>query len=99
MNKIYVFDIDNTICTETKGKYKRALPLINRIQKINKLYDEEHTIILFTARGGSTGIDWSKLTKEQLKRWGVKYHQLIFGKLNYDKWIDDKAENANDFFK
>ena len=29
-------------------------------------------------------------TKKQLKKWGVNYHKLIFGKPSYDVFIDDK---------
>lgn len=31
-----------------------------------------------------------KLTVSQLKKWGVRYHKLIFGKPTYDLFIDDK---------
>ena len=30
-------------------------------------------------------------TKKQLKMWGVKYHELIFGKPSYDIIVDDKS--------
>lgn len=30
------------------------------------------------------------LTKNSLKNWGVKYHELIFGKPTFDLYIDDK---------
>lgn len=31
------------------------------------------------------------LTKTQLKNWGVKYDELILGKVSYDLFVDDKA--------
>jgi hypothetical protein len=31
------------------------------------------------------------LTKNQLKKWKVKYHHLIMGKPSYDLFVDDKA--------
>jgi len=31
------------------------------------------------------------MTKKQLKKWGVRYHKLIFGKPSYDLLIDDKC--------
>ena len=31
------------------------------------------------------------LTVLQLKKWGVLYHKLYFGKPSYDLFIDDKA--------
>ena len=38
---------------------------------INKLYDEGHTVVYWTARGSTTGIDWGDLTQNQLKEWGL----------------------------
>ena len=32
-----------------------------------------------------------KFTKIQLKKWKLKYHELIFGKPSYDIYIDDKS--------
>lgn len=60
------------------------------IQIINKLYDYGNHIVLFTARGYVTGKDWSQVTKGQMQRWGVKYHELKFGKPNADYYVDDK---------
>ena len=34
MKKIYVFDIDGTICTNTDGDYKSAEPFADMIEKI-----------------------------------------------------------------
>ena len=31
------------------------------------------------------------LTTKQLKKWNVKYHNLIFGKPSFDIYIDDKS--------
>lgn len=101
---IYIVDIDETICyykydSDGKRKYEEALPNTKRIERINKLYDEGNTIIYWTARGSSSGIDWSDLTIKQLKSWGCKYHEARRGKPSYDVWIDDKAFNDKDFFK
>ena len=30
------------------------------------------------------------MTKKQLKKWGLKYDKLIFGKPSYDFFVDDK---------
>ena len=96
---IYCFDIDGTICVNTDGSYEEAIPFLERIQQLNKLYDAGHEIILFTARGSKTLIDWSEVTKKQLLDWGVKYHKLLFGKPHADVFIDDKAINDKDWFK
>jgi hypothetical protein len=95
----YVVDIDNTICRTQGSDYQNSVPLSDRIRKINELYQAGHTITYWTARGGNSGIDWSELTKHQLKNWGCQYHELRMGKPAYDIWIDDKAINSEDFFQ
>ena len=101
---IYV-DIDETICYHedddtTKARdYTKAKPYVERINKVNSLYDDGHTIVYWTARGTVTGLDWTDLTSSQLKQWGAKHHNLILGKPQYDLFIDDKNINSEDFFK
>lgn len=99
MSKTYIVDIDNTICVSEGGNYNESKPMHNRIAKINKLYDEGHTIIYWTARGGTSGIDWTDKTHSQLAAWGCKYNEIRMWKPSYDIWIDDKAINAEDFFR
>ena len=97
---IYV-DIDETICYHSQEKdrnYSLAKPMKRNIKKINKLYDDGHTITYWTARGGTTGIDWTDLTKEQLNNWGAKHHGLVMKKPSYDLFICDKAINSREFF-
>ena len=95
----YVVDIDGVICSNTYGKYNKAKPYKKIIKKINKMYYNHNTIVYFTARGSTTGINWTKLTKKQLKEWGCKYHKLIMGKPEGNFYIDDRAINSKDFFK
>ena len=95
----YIFDIDGTICTHAAPYYENARPFVERIQKINSLYDAGHTIIIETARGNVSGIDWYTSTENQLKTWGLKFHTLRTGvKHAADIYIDDKALNADEFF-
>ncbi len=100
---IYV-DIDDTICYYEKNEntllkdYSKALPYIERINKINKLYDEGNQIIYWTARGTITQISWFKITYEQLQKWGCKFHELRMNKPAYDLFIDDKNINSDNFF-
>lgn len=97
---IYFVDIDETICDTPQDRdYSKSIPKKTRIKKINSLYMEGHTIIYWTARGTVTGKDWSEMTKKQFKEWGVKYHELKFGKPFYDLFIDDRNINDVDFFK
>jgi len=95
---IYV-DIDNTIFDTQGMDYEGSKPILNRIEKMNKLYDDGHTIVYWTARGSGSGKDWSEVTKEQFKRYSVKYHTLKFEKPIYDIFIDDKNINSEEFFK
>ena len=108
----YCFDIDGTICTPTKGRdYESAQPFKSRIDTINKLSDEGNYIIFLTARAmGRFSDERHKiaqvkaeevlfdLTQQQLKEWGVKYHELIMGKPHADMFIDDKAWPDTTFF-
>ena len=95
--KIYV-DIDDTICSHGAVRsYPDALPITENIDKINKLYEEGHTIIYWTARGGNTGLDWSDLTAKQLEEWGAKHHELIMNeKPTYDLLICDKTKRIEE---
>jgi histidinol phosphatase-like enzyme len=91
MKVIYV-DIDETICeTPNPRNYFNAKPLKGNIEKINKLYDDGHTIVYWTARGSRTKINWYDLTKNQLNEWGAKHHELYVDKPYYDLFIDDKT--------
>jgi len=98
---IYVFDIDGTLCKLVdNAQYQEAEPFKDRIDIVNKLYDEGNYIKLYTARGSQTGIDWTQITEEQLSTWKLNYHELIINcKPHGDLFIDDKAINADLFFK
>ena len=107
--KSYIIDIDGTICSLELYKTKEgkidndetlAKPFYGRISHFNKLYEEGNEIHYWTARGTSTENfeEKLKLTKKQLKAWGVKYTTLKVGKPAYDVWIDDKAWNVNNYF-
>jgi len=94
---IYV-DIDETICESPENRdYSKSVPLWKNIEKANSLYEKGNTIIYWTARGTGSGIDWRSVTEKQFKEWGVKCHELKFGKPIYDLFIDDKNMNARDW--
>ena len=95
---IYCFDIDGTVCSITDAEYDKAVPFTDRIKLINKLFDSGNTILYFTARGATSGIDWRSLTEVQLKKWGAKYHELHLGKPHYDVYVGDKALNDKSYF-
>lgn len=92
MKKVIFVDIDETIClTPQSRSYIDAVPLPKNIEKINKLYEEGHTIVYWTARGSRKQIDWRGLTEHQLRSWGAKYHELRVDKPYYDVFVDDKC--------
>jgi glycerol-3-phosphate cytidylyltransferase len=100
----YCFDIDGTLCHTPnnelgKPDYANAKPFPFMVEQVNRLYEEGHYIIIQTARGKSSGIDHSNLTKRQLDTWGYKYHDLfpMFSKPNADIFIDDKAINFDEW--
>ena len=97
--KTYCFDIDGVICTNTYGDYEKAEPIKYFIAQINSLYDFGHKIVLFTARGATTGLDWRDLTEKQMKSWGVRYHELIFGKPHFDLMVDDRAMSIDEWMR
>jgi len=99
--KIICFDLDNTLCRTEKNYYKKSKPIKKKIILVNNLYNRGFIIKIFTARfmgRSNENIREAKkrgfnFTKNQLKKWGVKYHKLIFGKPSYDLFIDDKNLN------
>lgn len=96
--KTWVWDIDGTICTETGGNYHLCEPLMDAIEKLNKLHDRGDEVILHTARGmkrfnNDVSIVYQnlyELTKKQLETWGVRYDKLIMGK-PYGTLVDEDA--------
>ena len=97
--KTFIIDLDGTIVSQKSiTEYSEALPIFNVINKINKLFDAGHCIIIYTARGMNTysgNVDFielnlRKVTEETLSKFGVKYTSLVFGKLCGDYYVDDK---------
>jgi len=103
---VYVFDIDGTICVNSNSDYENSTPITERINKVNQLYREGHTVIFNTARGmGRSGNSAAfahaalyEFTKKQLDEWGVQYHHLFMGKPAGNFYIDDKGIRDEDFF-
>jgi glycerol-3-phosphate cytidylyltransferase len=80
---------------------------VERIKRVNKLYDEGNIIKIYTARGmpdasGDITLVYSnsyEKVKKQIDSFGLKYHQLILGKPRYDVFVDDKAIGDRLFFE
>ena len=66
---IYYVDIDETICSYPEERaYEKAVPIVENISRINALYEEGNTVVYWTARGATTGIDWADITQKQLSQ-------------------------------
>jgi hypothetical protein len=101
---IICFDIDNTICFTNKLKeYQKSKKNTAAVKIVNDLYDSGYYIKLYTARGMDRyKSDLKKIhkvfynfTSDQLKKWGVRYHELILGKISYNLFVDDKSYGFN----
>ena len=95
---IYVVDIDGTICYTDGSNYEESKPIKERIEILNKLFDDGNEVHYWTARGARSGKDYIEFTKAQLEGWGVKATSIKVGKPHYDIWIDDKAINDKEYF-
>lgn len=100
---IFCFDIDNTICLTKKNNYSNSKPKNKIINLINNLYANGHIIKINTARFMGRNLDNIKLankqgytkTFKQLKKWGLKFHNLSISKPSADIYIDDKSYGYN----
>lgn len=96
-SEVLCFDIDGVLATLVEGdRYQDAKPIPEMVQRVNRAFDAGHRIILFTARGSATGIDWRSVTEAQMAEWGVKYHELRFGKPAASFYIDDRMMRTNE---
>ncbi len=112
--KTIAFDLDDVICFRPNGyehlgpnKYDYCEPDQNVIDLVNSLYEDGNKIVIYSARGmsqykGNVSLIYSELyfkTIRQLNDWGLKYNQLVMGKIHYDLLIDDKVLNSSSITK
>lgn len=102
MNKVFLIDIDGTICDDIKNEdshlYSSAKPLPNSLNIINKWFDEGNVITFFTARESKD----REVTEKWLKDNGFKYHGLVMDKPRIKDgqsyhWIDNKPTKATTY--
>lgn len=99
LKKNYIFDIDGVVCEDIPNEHWDLMPSAAEVEgakdRINKLYDEGHSITFFTARTMAL----SDITEKWLDKHGFKYNYVIYGKPrggNY-RYIDDKEVEATRF--
>jgi CMP-N,N'-diacetyllegionaminic acid synthase len=89
--RTFVFDLDGVIARlAPDNDYARAEPHAPAIALVNRLFDLGNRIVVYTARGSLTGRDWTELTRDQLRLWGVRHHELQLGKPAGDYYVDDR---------
>ena len=96
--KKYFVDLDNTLCRSYDSAYNDSEPIQERIDYVNRLKSEGNHITIWTARGATSGIDHTELTRKQLAEWDIHYDELLMGKPHYDVYLDDKSFNIDAFF-
>ncbi len=97
--KIFLIDIDGTICDDIKNEdshlYPTAKVFPGSLNIINKWFDEGNVITFFTARESKD----RKVTEEWLDKHGFKYHALVMDKPRIKDgqeyvWIDNRKVRA-----
>lgn len=99
MNRIFLIDIDGTVCEDIKNEdshlYPFAKPYEGALDIINKWYEEGNTITFFTAREEKD----REVTEKWLHDNGFLYHSLVMDKPRIKDgqeyvWIDNRKVRA-----
>jgi hypothetical protein len=97
--KLFLIDIDGTICDDIKNEDSHLYPTAGiypeALKIINKWYDEGNVITFFTARESKD----REVTLQWLDKHGFKYHGLVMDKPRINDqqeyvWIDNKKVRA-----
>lgn len=98
------FDVDETITKWNNDRdYENFVADEEMVKFINKLYDEGHIITLYTARGmrscgpGKIAVEILPGLIKNLRKIGLKFHNLLTHKPYYDWIVDDKAMRPDEF--
>lgn len=100
-------DMDGVIAQLKKQgeTYESVLPVPGAVEKIKKLKEAGHYIIIFTARhmktcNGNVAMVLAKQGKntlDWLAKYSIPYDEIHFGKPWADVYIDDNAYRFNDW--
>jgi len=102
MTKIFLIDIDGTVCDDIKNEdshlYASANHFPEALKIINKWHDEGNVITFFTARESKDRL----VTERWLRDKGFKFHGLVMDKPRIKEgetyhWIDNKPIKATTF--
>lgn len=88
-NKIFVIDIDGTLCEDIPNERWQEMIHAKEISGakdwVNARFDEGNYVCLFTART----VNLESITETWLKEHGFKFHKIIYGKprkLGYESY-------------
>lgn len=82
--KTYLVNIDKISITK-HGDYLKSRPIIDKIEELNKLYEEGHDIHYWTNRGiNNISKSYHFLTYRQLHEWKVNYCSISIGKPTFN---------------
>lgn len=99
MDRIFLIDIDGTVCEDIKNEdshlYPLAKPYEESLDIINRWYNEGNTITFFTAREEKD----RDVTEKWLYENGFLYHSLVMNKPRIKDgqeyvWIDNRKVRA-----
>ena len=102
MDKVFLIDIDGTICDDIPNENSHLNLTANHFPEalkiINKWFDEGNTITFFTARESKD----RKVTEKWLNNKGFKYHALVMDKPRIKEgqtyhWIDNRPTKATTY--
>ena len=82
---VYCFDLDGTLCNTDGNNYKDSTPKKERIEIVNTLYDQGHTILIDTARGCVSGKNYFSSNKNFMAFYVcllLKFNELICYNIN-----------------
>ena len=87
-------NLDGTLCVEKEDwwEYESAPPISTAIAYINSLFADGNEIVIYTSRVEED----REITEKWLRRNGVNYHRVIFGKLRADLYIDNNSMNIKE---
>ena len=102
MNKVFLIDIDGTICDDIPNEdshlYATAKCFPEALKIINKWYQKGDIITFFTARESKD----REVTEKLLKENGFNYHGLVMDKPRIKEgqtyhWIDNRPTKATTY--
>jgi hypothetical protein len=90
---VIAVDMDGILCEEGDwGKHSESFPIKKNIEQVNRLYDGGNQIIIYTGRFH----DEYQLTLDWLRKYDVKFHQLVMNKLLADVYVDDRMKTLEE---